>query len=333
MKAIIPVASSGTRLRPLTYTQPKPLIPVAGKPILSFILDPLLRRGITEFLFLLGYLGDKIRAYVEEDYPKLNATFVAQDEGLGLGHALWKSRDFLAGEREVVIAFGDAIVDIDLAAFLKHPHSCVAISRVSDPWEYGVVELGIDQQVVRMVEKPAIPLSDKALVGLYRIADVPAMLDALSVLVPRSEANGEPIALIDTFKQMLSAGVPFGAMEVDNWFNCARREVLLETNAIFLDREGYASVDLPPYDNTIIIHPVSIGRKCKIRDSILGPYVTVGDHVEVNHAILSDSIIGNYSKLDSIILKRSVVGNDVSLSSAGLELNIGDHTAIDFGHP
>jgi glucose-1-phosphate thymidylyltransferase len=332
MKAIIPVAGAGTRLRPLTYTQPKPLIPVAGKPILSFIIDPLIEQGVTEYLIILGYLGDKIEAFVEEKYPHLSVSYIYQEERLGSAHALWIGRHFFNDADEVIIAFGDAIIDVDFSSFMKSPHSCIAIKRVPDPREFGIVELDNDNMITKVIEKPSIPKSNKAMVGIYRIKEVPQLIEALTYNIENNLHTDGEFHLTDAIMRMISAGISFSAIEVDNWFNCGKKEILLETNAIFLDREGYASVDLPPYDNTIIIHPVSIGKKCKLTHSIIGPHVTIGDNVEIIQSIISHSIVGNYSKLNEIILNKSVVGNDVSLSSAGQSLSIGDNTEIDFGH-
>lgn len=332
MKAIIPVAGAGTRLRPLTYTQPKPLIPVAGKPILSFIIDPLIEQGVTEYLIILGYLGDKIKAFVEEKYPHLSVSYIYQEERLGSAHALWIGRHFFNDADEVIIAFGDAIIDVDFSIFMKSPYSCIAIKRVPDPREFGIVELDNDNMITKVIEKPSIPKSNKAMVGIYRIKEVPQLIEALTYNIENNLHTDGEFHLTDAIMRMISAGISFSAIEVDNWFNCGKKEILLETNAIFLDREGYASVDLPPYDNTIIIHPVSIGKKCKLTHSIIGPHVTIGDNVEIIQSIISHSIVGNYSKLNEIILNKSVVGNDVSLSSAGQSLSIGDNTEIDFGH-
>jgi glucose-1-phosphate thymidylyltransferase len=331
VKAIIPVAGAVTRIRPLTYTQPKPLIPVAGKPILSFIIDPLIEQGISEFLFILGYLGEKIKAFVEQKYPDISASFIYQEERLGSAHALWIGKTFFQAADEVIIAFGDTITDVDFSLFMKSSNSCIAIKRVDDPREFGVVEIGNNKLIKKVIEKPSIPISNKAMVGIYRIREVPELIDAIAYNIAHNINTAGEFPLTDAIMRMISNGIPFSAIEVDNWFNCGKKEVLLATNALFLDREGYASVDLPPYDNTIIIHPVSIGKKCKLTNSIIGPHVTIGDYVEINQSILSNSIIGNFSKLNEMILKQSIIGNDVSLSSGGQHLNIGDNTEIAFG--
>lgn len=132
---------------------------------------------------------------------------------------------------------------------------------------------------------------------------------------------------------MIEQGVEFSTQVVDNWFDCGKKEVLLDTNAAFLDRSGYATTDLPPFDNSIIIHPVSIGQNCKISNSIVGPHVTIGNNARINHTIIKDSIIGNYAHIKEVILQRSVVGNDTAITGLRQSLNIGDNTEIDFSLP
>ncbi len=330
MKAIIPVAGAGTRLRPLTYTQPKPLIPVAGKPIISFLIDQMMGIGIRDFVFIIGYLGEKIKDFVEQQYPQINKVFVTQEERLGSGHAIWTAREHFSDSDEVFIFFGDIIIDADFNKIIDKPCSCLGIKRVHDPREFGVVELDQDDFAARVVEKPRIPKSDLALVGIYKIKEVRVFIDALDFNISRDlRTNGE-FPLTDALMRMIEKGVKFSAFAVDNWFDCGKKEVLLETNANLLDREGYASADLPPFDNSIIIHPVSIGKDCNITNSIIGPHVTIGNHVEINGAIVKNSIIGNYAAIREVILQQSVVGNDASITGLRHSLNIGDNTEIDF---
>ena len=127
MKAVVPVAGVGTNLRPHTFTQPKPLIPVAGKPIVGFIIDSLLEAGIDDFIFVIGYLGDKIREYVDANYPQIKHEYIQQERRMGLGHAVWMTRDLIKDSNEVVISLGDTIVDVDLNEFLRVEYSSLAI--------------------------------------------------------------------------------------------------------------------------------------------------------------------------------------------------------------
>ncbi|MBV6428215.1 MAG: Bifunctional protein GlmU [Haliscomenobacter sp.] len=333
MKAVIPVAGAGIRLRPLTYTQPKPLIPVAGKPILSFIIDQLIGIGIQEFVFVIGYLGEKIRDYVEHAYPEIQKEFVQQEERLGSAHALYIAREYFRDAEELMIFFGDAIIDMDFERVLREPTSCLGVKKVQDPREYGVVEFGEDGLVSRVIEKPRIPKSNLAMVGFYRIKEVPILIESLEFNVANNIRSEGEFPLTDALMRMIEKKVEFSTVEVDNWFNCGKKEVLLEANAILLDREGYASSNLPPFDNSIIIHPVSIGSQCEITNSIIGPHVTIGDNVQISYSIVKDSIIGNFASIKEVILQKSVVGNDASITGMRQSLNIGDNTEIDFGSP
>lgn len=331
MKAIIPVAGTGMRLRPLTYTQPKPLIPVAGKPIISFIVDQLIELGIEDFVFIIGYLGEKIREYIERTYPQLHCSFVTQDERLGSAHAIWLARDHYADADEIFIFFGDAIIDADFEAFKSSPTSCLGVKLVDDPRQFGVVEYDIDGNIRKLIEKPTIPKSNLAMVGCYKIREVHQFIEACSYNIEHDVRSIGEYPLTDALDKMLEWGTEFSTLQVDNWFDCGRRDVLLETNAIFLDRAGFASDDPPPFDNSIIIHPVHIGPDCDISNSIVGPYVTLGANTKLEHAIVSDSIIGEFATIHDIVLRNSVVGNDASIGGQRQSLNIGDNTEIDFG--
>lgn len=331
MKAIIPVAGKGKRLRPLTYTQPKPLIPVAGKPIISFIVEQLIELGVEDFVFIIGYLGDKIREYIEQTYPELNTTFVTQEDRMGSAHAIWLARDHYADASEIIIFFGDAIIDADLTAFRDSTTSCIGVKTVEDPRKFGVIEKDSDGNIRSLIEKPKIPKSNIAMVGCYKIKEVEQFIEACSHNLENNIRSIGEYPLTDALSRMLEWGTELQTIPVENWFDCGRREVLLETNAIFLDREGFATEDPPPYDNSIIIHPVHIGPDCELTNSIIGPYVTLGANTKLEHAIVSDSIIGDYATIHDIVLRNSVVGNDASIGGLRQSLNIGDNTEIDFG--
>lgn len=330
MKAIIPVAGAGTKLRPLTYTQPKPLIPVAGKPIISFIIDQLSAVGVTEYVFIIGYLGEKIQEYVEAAYPHLNKEYVTQESRQGSGHAIWMARDLFLDEDEVIIFFGDTIIDIDFEQMIASPYSCLGISPVEQPWEYGVAELDEDGFAKKLMEKPNIPKSNMALVGFYKIKEVKSLVEALDYNVKNEiQTNGE-FPLTDALMRMVENGARLGTVSVDKWFNCGKYEVLLQTNALLLDREGYATHNLPNFDNSIIINPVSIGKDCTIINSIVGPHVTIGENARIESTIIQDSIIGNYASIKDAVLRSSIIGNDTSIKGFRQNLNIGDNTEIDF---
>ncbi len=307
-------------------------MPVAGKPIICFIIDKLAEAGLEEFVFVIGYLGEKVRGFIEERYPRLKTEFVYQENREGSGHAVWTAHEAIEDEEEIFIAFGDTIFDADLNQMLECPYSCIGVKKVDNPREFGVAEIDEEGFVVRVVEKPRIPRTNMAIVGLYKIRNVPLLLRSVEHLMSKNIRTFDEIQLTDALQFMIESGEPFKAVPVKNWFDCGRKEVLLETNAMLLNQRGYANdaLDLPVFDNTIIIHPVAIGSDCQITNSIIGPNVTIGNGVIVKDSIIKDSIIGSQASLEDVVLRHSVIGIGSSVQGLNLALNIGDDTEIDF---
>ncbi len=335
MKAIILVAGAGTKLRPLTYTQPKALIPIAGKTILSVIVDQLLDAGVTEFIFVIGYLGDKIQDYISKTYPSLHATFVTQKERHGTGHALWLTKASVGTAQEVIIVLGDTICDHDLKWVLNSPQSQIGVKKVDDPRDFGVAELNDKDQVIRVVEKPLIPKSNMAMVGIYFIKEVATLFESLDEQLSqqRTDHEGE-YQLTSVLQQMINKGVFFNAFRVANWFDCGKKENLLTTNAILLkelEEAGSNQHFIEQYQNSVVIPPVSIAEGCTITNSIIGPNATIGEYAIIADSIIKDSIIGSYTKLEEVVLHSSIIGNDAFVHGVTQSLNIGDNTEIDLG--
>ena len=328
MKVIIPVAGAGAKLRPHTYTQPKPLIPLAGKTILSFILDQFIEQGQKDFIFIIGYLGEKIRNYVLEHYPDIQATFIVQNERSGTGHAIYLARESVGPDEELLIVYGDTICDYDLAAVIQSPYSVVGVKKVDDPRDFGVAELTPDGFIKNAVEKPKIPKSNMAMVGIYKIRESTRLFDVIEKEFIQNKI-AEEYHLTQVIHELVQQGIQIGTFQVNNWFDCGKKENLLETNAILLNKVGYASEEIPFFDNTIIIHPVSIAIGCQIENSIIGPNVTVGEKAHLKNSIIRDSIIGSYSVLDKVVLENSLIGSDALICGASQSLNIGDNTEID----
>jgi glucose-1-phosphate thymidylyltransferase len=328
MKAIIPVAGAGTKLRPHTYTQPKALIPLAGKTILSIIVDQLHEAGIKDFIFIIGYLGDKIQDYVKEKYPHLNCHFIQQSERFGTGHAIDLTKE-LVGSEEVLIVLGDTIADYDVKEIMNSPHSMLGVKKVDDPRNFGVAEIEDDDFISRVVEKPAIPKSNMALVGVYKIKEINFLFTCLEKIIASGIKSYDEFNLTDALECMIQSGARFKAFKVHNWFDCGRKESLLESNATLLKKFGGNVSVKHSFENTIIIPPVSIAEGCDIRNSVIGPNVAIGEYTTINHAIIKDSIIGAYSKLMEIVLNTSLIGSDAEVKGVNRSLNIGDNTAID----
>lgn len=335
MKAVIPVAGAGTLLRPHTHTQPKPLIPVAGKPILGHIVESLRGAGLEQFVFVIGHLGEKIREYVTQEFTgKIQFEFVHQEPRLGLGHAVHLCQPVLkkpgGGYDPLVIALGDTILDLDLPAFLQHEGSVVAVQEVDNPKAFGIVVTDERGMVTSMVEKPNIPKSNLALVGLYKIVETEMLMDALQRQIgsaPRSQ--GEQYHLTDALQSLVAAGVRLHADRVRSWYDCGEKQTLLATNRLMLNRLSPAD-PATRFPGSIIRPPVYVAEGATIENSIVGPYVALGEHAVVEDSILENSIIGSYARLNYVVLRGSIVGNDASLIGRWQSINIGDNTELDF---
>jgi glucose-1-phosphate thymidylyltransferase len=330
MKAIIPVAGAGTKLRPHTYTQPKALIPLAGKTILSIIVDQLKEAGINDFIFIIGYLGDKIKDYVNEKYPDLNAHFVNQTERQGIGHAIRLTKE-IVGDDEVFIVLGDTICEYDVTDVMNQPYSVLGIKRVDDPRDFGVAELGEDSFISRVVEKPQIPKSNMALVGIYRIKESGLLFNCLDDNIRNQVKSRGEFSLTDAIECMISKGARFQSFKVQNWFNCGKKETLLQSNATLLKKFGGIISKEHHFENTIIIPPVSMAPGCDIKNSIIGPNVTIGEKTNISYSVIKDSIIGSFADLSDIVLAKSLIGSDTEIKGESRSLNIGDNTEIDLG--
>jgi glucose-1-phosphate thymidylyltransferase len=330
MKAIIPVAGAGTKLRPHTYTQPKALIPLAGKTILSIIVDQLREAGIHEFIFIVGYLGEKIQDYVKEKYPELTAHFVFQNERHGIGHAILLTKDIVADD-EIFIVLGDTICEFDVKQLLDNPHSVLGVKKVDDPRSFGVAEIEDDGVISRVVEKPQIPKSNMALVGIYRIKETSFLFNCLENNIQNQLTSYGEYNLTDAIECMIKNGARFRAFKVQNWFDCGKKETLLDSNAKLLKKFGGNISADHLFENTIIVHPVSIAPGCDIRNSIIGPNVAIGEKTQVNYSIIKDSIIGSFADLHDIVLTESLIGSDTEVKGESRSLNIGDNTEIDLG--
>jgi glucose-1-phosphate thymidylyltransferase len=329
MKAIIPVAGIGTRLRPHTHTQPKALIPIAGKPIIAHIIDSLVEAGLTDFVFIIGYMGDKIESYITTHYPEIKAHFVIQTTGKGTGHAILLAKDYIAND-DLLIVLGDTIADVNFKKLIASSQTTLCVKKVDDPRLFGVAETNADGLITRLVEKPSIPKSNQALVGIYRIHETNKLIEAIEYNVEHKITSQNEFHLTDALMKMISDGVEMKTIDVDNWFDCGKKEILLDTNATLLKRLDYDTTQYK-FENTIIIPPVFIDENCKISNSIIGPNVSIGDQVILNYAVIKESIIGPNAHIEYAILDRSLIGNDAVLKGMKQSLNIGDSTEINFG--
>lgn len=329
MKVIITVAGIGSKLRPHTHTQPKALVPVAGKAILSHIVEYLIQCGCNRFIFVIGYLGEKIEEHIKDKYPSLNAQFVLQEPREGTGHAVWTARHLIEQDDSFFIVFGDTIFDFDLKSLLEQPYTSLAVKKVDKPQLFGVVELDEQNFIKRLEEKPKIPKSNLALAGIYYIKEGQLLMQCLDEMITSKEKINGDYNLTHGIQSMVNKGIKIRTFQIKNWLDCGSRTNLLETNAILLKRNK-TERRKHNFPNTIIIEPVSIAQDCDIRDSIIGPNVSIGEHTIITRSIIRDSIIGSYSHLETALLHESVIGSDAYFKSLSQSLNIGDSTEIDF---
>jgi glucose-1-phosphate thymidylyltransferase len=331
MKAIIPVAGAGTKLRPHSYTQPKALIPLAGKTVLSIIIDQLREAGISEFIFIVGYLGEKIQDYVKTNYPELKCHYVQQVDRQGVGHAIRLTRS-IVNKDEVFVVLGDTICEYDIKEVVNSPFSMLGVRKVDDPRDFGVAEINEEGFVTHVVEKPQIPKSNMALVGIYKIRESEQMFQCLENNIRQGLRSHGEYSLTDALDCMINEGSKFKSFRVENWFDCGRKDTLLESNALLLKKfSAPVTTEDRSFANTVFIPPVSIGKGCTILNSIIGPNVAIGENTNIDYSIVRNSIVGSYSTLFDIVLTDSLIGSDTNLRGESRSLNIGDNTSIDLG--
>jgi len=332
MKAIIPVAGIGIKLRPHTHTQPKALLPVAGKPILAHIVDGLIAGGFTEFVFITGYLGSKVESFIFSRYPseRYKMRFIIQSPREGTAHALWSAREFIKDEKEVLIMLGDTILELNLPKFLKSRKSILGVMKVGKPNMFGVAELDSKNLIRKLVEKPTIPKSNLGLVGIYKIANPPLLVEATDYLIDQNIKTHNEFQLTDALMYMIEKGERIRTFNVDNWYDCGRKESVLQANVQLFNKPKFRRKPNGKYPQTILIPPISIGANCKIENSIIGPNVSLGDNTIVKYSIVKNTIAGSFSQLKHVVLENSIIGNDTSLEGLNQSLNIGDNTEIHF---
>ncbi|MFN0157431.1 MAG: sugar phosphate nucleotidyltransferase [Bacteroidota bacterium] len=324
MRAIIPVAGVGSRLRPHTYTLPKVLLNVAGKPILGHILDKIIGEKINEATFIVGHMSDKIREYVSQAYPHFAADFVEQEERLGLGHAIYLSRQTL-GNEPVLIILGDTIFDVDLGPVLKAKTSSLGVKHVDDPRRFGVAEME-NGQIKRLVEKPEKPISNLAIVGLYYLINTPLLVSCLNELVDKDLRTKGEYQLTDALQMMIERGEKITTFNVEGWFDCGKPETLLSTNRALLEKKSTSR----KIEGVVINEPVYISPKAILKDCIIGPFTTVGDNAQISESVVKNSIIGEDAHVQRAMLDNSIVGNGSVVKGGYKRINVGGSSEIDF---
>jgi len=321
MRAIIPVAGIGTRLRPFTYTLPKVLVNVAGKPILGHILDALVDQEVDEVTIITGYKGDLVEEYVRSTYD-LKTTFVAQDEMKGLGHAIWTARESLSTE-PVLIILGDTIFDVDLGILKTSQFSSLGVKSVEDPRRFGVV-VKDDAFVSRLVEKPETPVSNLAIVGLYYIAHPTVLRECLDEIIEKDIKTKDEYQLTDALQLMVDRGEKFTTFNVEGWHDCGKPETLLETNRHLLNKRPTTATPA----GCVIIPPVHIDPTASVEHSVIGPNATISKGAVVRNSIIRDSIISDQATVNDITIESSIIGENAQISGKFASINVGDASIV-----
>lgn len=324
MRAIIPVAGFGTRLKPHTFSTPKVLLNVGGKPILGHILDQLIDSKIFNATFIVGYLGDKIKEYVERDFPKINATYVEQKEMLGLGHAIYTAIPTFDDD-ELFIILGDTVFDVNLHGVFNTKTTSLGVKEVIDPSRFGVA-LTDNGRITKLIEKPKTLVSKLALVGLYYIANAGLLKDCLVELVEKDIRTNNELQLTDALQLMIDKGEVIKTFPVEGWYDCGKPETLLSTNKFLLDKYGSNK----NMKNSLIVDPVFIGENCTIENAIIGPYTTIADNSTIIESIIRNSIISENATVKRAMLDNTLIGNNAVVKGNFKRLNAGDSSEIEF---
>jgi len=325
IRAVIPVAGVGTRLRPHTYALPKVLLNVAGKPILAHILDKLVEYGVNDATIITGYMGDLVENFVRSKYPNIKVDFVEQKHMLGLGHAIWTGKDTYKEEESLFIILGDTVFDVDLRGAIDRNISSIGVKEVDDPRRFGVVLLDNNKIISKFIEKPIEPISNLAIVGLYYIANSNNLKVALDTLISQNIRTKNEYQLTDALQLMLANGERFNTFLVDGWYDCGKPETLLSTNKFLL-----ANYPIPKnIDGSVIIPPCFVAEDAHIENSIIGPYTSIASGCIVKDSIIKNSIISYEAKVSNMLLNESIVGNEAEVYGVFDKLNVGNSSTIE----
>jgi glucose-1-phosphate thymidylyltransferase len=327
VQVIIPTAGKGTRLRPHTHTKAKPLLHVAGKPVLAYILDELKKVKVSEVIFIVGYLGEQIEFYVKQNYD-FKVRFIEQKELKGQAHAIKLAEDFI--NQDVLIWFVDTLSDQDLRKIKStKADGVIYVKEHEDPERFGIVFPNNKGFIEKIVEKPKNPPSNLANIGLYYIKDYKALFEAINHLIDHDMQTKGEFYLVDAFNLMIKKGSKFVAEKVHVWEDCGKPETLLHTNRYLLNKmkqEKYTNLK-----KSMVIPPVYIDRRAEIENSIIGPFVSIAKDAKVKDSIIQNSILGENSKVEGAQIKESLIGPYARVKGIYKRLNVGDNSEIIFG--
>jgi glucose-1-phosphate thymidylyltransferase len=332
MKIIIPMAGRGTRLRPHTLTVPKPLIPVAGKPIIQRLVEDLANSyagEIEEIAYIVGDFGSSVEQELIAIAERLGARgrIYQQDKMLGAGHAVACASESLHGK--CIVALADTLFKADFN-FDSNEDGVIWTQRIADPSKFGVVMLDEANNIVEFIEKPTTFVSDLAIVGIYYFKEGQQLRDALRYTIDNDIRDKNEFQITTALEMLKDQGLKFKMARVEEWLDCGNKENILHTNARMLELHKDQSLTSPTarFENSVIIQPCFIGENAVIRNSVLGPHVSVGSDSVLDSTVISNSIIQNGSHIQNAVLEASMIGNSSHYSGTKYELDLGDFSNL-----
>jgi glucose-1-phosphate thymidylyltransferase len=336
MKIIVPMAGRGSRLRPHTLTIPKPLIPVAGKPIVHRLVEDIagvLNQEIEEVAFIIHEsFGEKVEQDLIAIAEKLGArgTIYYQNEALGTGHAIMCAKDSLSGP--AVIAYADTLIRAD---FELDPtaDSVIWVKQIENPEAFGVVKLNEKNEIIELVEKPKEFVSDLAVIGIYYFKDIAVLKQELQNVLDNNIQNGGEYQINDGIKNMMAKGKIFKTGEVSAWMDCGNKNVTVETNSRMLaflaeDKESLVSPKIK-LENSTIIEPCFIGDDVVLINATVGPNVSLGNGCHVIDSSIKNSLVQTHAHIKNANLDNAMIGNHASFDGNFTSISIGDYSVLE----
>ncbi|SDE43143.1 sugar phosphate nucleotidyltransferase [Riemerella columbipharyngis] len=335
MKIIVPMAGRGSRLRPHTLTVPKPLIPIAGKPIVQRLVEDIAKvagQPIEEVAFIIGDFGDEVKASLIDIAEKLNAkgSVYTQDEPLGTAHAIKCAEASMTGD--VVVAFADTLFRADFVLD-TNSDGVIWVKKVEDPSAFGVVKLDDYGFIADFVEKPQTFVSDLAIIGIYYFKSAEKLMEEINHIMDNNIIQGGEYQLTTALESLRKKGAKFSLGKVDDWMDCGNKNATVETNSKILEYEKEAMSLYPAsakIENSLIIPPCFIGENVVVKNSKIGPHVSLGNGTEVVNSNIHNSLIQENTLINHGNLSNSMIGNSAKYYGVSREISLGDYSVLDF---